>query len=178
MTKHTIPSLLELLFSTFPSGQGVDRAAQMQAYVVALDGHDMRDIETAIWRLIRGEIDWHNGAFAPSAPLLGNVVAKMRDERYRRAKFDRTYATPVALPSPDVERTPESQARVKAMVEGFVKSVAEALSTEDAKRAAGHNDLVKRTHRRFDPDQDGPSLNSRLMGVEFTVGNDAEEQAA
>lgn len=168
-----------MLFSTFPSAHGVEREKQMQAYAVALDGHDLRDIEAAIWRLIRGEIDWHNGQFAPSAPLLGSVVVKMRDERNRRAKLMRTYATPTALPSPDVPpATPESRARVKAMVEGFIKGSAKVMQTEDAARDARHADLVRRTQRRFDPEQNGPSLNSRLMGTEFTVGNDAEEEAA
>lgn len=167
-----------MLFSTFPSGQGVDRAAQLQAYAVALDGHDMRDIETAIWRLIRGEIDWHNGAFAPSAPLLGGVVVKMRDDRLRHEKLMRTYSTPNRLPSPEVApATPESRARVKAMVEGFVKGAAATLRSEDAARDQRHDDMVARTHRRFDPKLDAESVVRRLIGDNYGIGNDAEEAA-
>lgn len=162
------------MFSTFPSAQGVDRATQMKAYAVALDGHDLRDIQTAIWRMIRGEIDWHNGQFAPSAPLLGGVVVKMRDERLRHEKLMRTYSTPTALPSPDVRRpTPEERARVKAMVAGFVEKH-DSKAQDQAKRF----DDWGRLHARFDPAQDGPSLTKRLTGTAFTVGNDAEEEAA
>lgn len=175
MTQHTIPSLLELLFSTFPSAQGVDRAAQMQAYAVALDGHDMRDIEAAIWRLIRGEIEWHNGQFAPSAPLLGGVVVKMRDERLRHDKLMRTYTQP-ALQKPDVPPpTPEEKARAKAALDAFMAQHRAPKMGDEAKKA----EEWSRVHVRFDEPQDAASLTKRLLkDVGYTVGNDAEGEAA
>lgn len=165
------------MFSTYPRSDTTDRKSQVAAYALALEGHDPRDVEAAIRKLMRGEVDWHNAEFPPSAPLLGTVVIACRDERLDREARDRTYRQP-QLRAPDVEPpTPESRARVKAMVDGFVKGATASLRTEDAARDKRHDDMVARTQKRFDGPQDADSLNRRLGGTAFRVGNDAEDEA-
>ncbi len=148
----------------------------MKAYAVALDGHDMRDIEVAIWRLIRGEIDWHNGQYSPSAPLLGGVVVKARNQRLESESRTKRYTIP-SLPKPDVPAaTPEERQRVAARLARFDAEMA-ALDTERPTEASRAEHWSK-VQVRFNPPQDPASLMKRLMGVDYCVGNDAEGEAA
>lgn len=142
-------SLLKLLFATFPPQTG-DLVAMMQAYEMSLSGHDKRDVEAAVNRLVRGEVPEHNPSFAPSASLLGAVVRKCMNDRLdseRRARKP-------ALPPPDVVRTPESRERVRRLAEEAIRKLGGTMRTEDAERDKRMADLTKRTQERFDPPQD------------------------
>ena len=144
---------------------------------MALEGYEHQDIEAAIRKLIRGEVDWHNSEFAPSAPLLGTVVIACRDERLDREQRDRRYSQP-QITARQEEHSPESRARVKAMVDGFVKNTAKLMQTDDAAaHAANHAKLVERTQKRFDPPQYARAVNERLIGRNYGLGNDAEGEA-
>jgi hypothetical protein len=126
-----LPRQFQVLFATFPPPAG-DLAAQLEAYSRAITGHDMRDIDAAIDRFIRGEVDNHNPSFAPSASLVGNTVRKCRDDRLDSERRH----TPPALPPPDIEKSPESRARVKAMTEALIVNLANGRLTDDAKRTS------------------------------------------
>lgn len=165
------------MFSTYPRSDTTDRKSQVAAYALALEGHDPRDVEAAIRKLMRGEVDWHNSEFPPSAPLLGTVVIACRDERLDREQRQRRYNQP-QITARQEEHSPESRARVKAMVDGFVKGTAKLMQTDDAAaHEAGHAKLVEKTQKRFDPPQYARALNERLVGRNYGLGNDAEGEA-
>lgn len=103
-----------MLFATFPAQPG-DLTAQLEAYGIALEGHDRRDIAAAVRRFIRGEVDGHNQSFPPTASKLGGVTRSCMIERLDAERRQRL-KTP-ALPPPDVRKTPEQRARVKAVLE-------------------------------------------------------------
>lgn len=121
MTTQTIPNLLKLLFSTFPPLPSEDGDAQLAAYAVAVNGHDIRDIEQAVHKLIRGEVAGHNPSFAPSAALLGAVIRERMNWRLDAEKR----RNPVLM-KPDIVHTPESRARVKALVEETARRLSAA----------------------------------------------------
>jgi hypothetical protein len=128
----TIPHQLKVLFSTFPPQPG-DLAAQIEAYGIALEGHDPRDIEAAVRRFIRGEVDGHNQSFPPTASKLGGVVRQCLAERLdseHRARM----AQP-QLPPPDIEKTTEGRQRVRALTEKAIKDLSEKMLTPDARRS-------------------------------------------
>lgn len=103
-----------MLFSTFPAPAG-NPDAQRAAYALALKGHEAIDVEAAIMRFIRGEVEWHNKAFAPSASLLGGEVNACRNERLESARR----ARPVPSAPPSVGHSPDSRDRVRALVKQF-----------------------------------------------------------
>lgn len=129
----SIPELLELLFATLPVPKGTgDMRVQIRAYGLALGEFEPRDIEAAILLFLRGKVAWHNGAYAPSAPLLATAVREVRDARLDSERRDRMAERPKALAKPDVPPpSDEERARVKAMVDNFVMGAAKAM------RAAG-----------------------------------------
>jgi hypothetical protein len=150
---------LKLLFSTFPPPPGDNLAAQLEAYAIALDGHDMRDIEAAVTRLIRGEVAGHNQSFAPSAATLGAAVIERRNHRLDIES--RNYVRN-QLPAPTVERTPESRARVAAMMQQAVAGLASELRTPDAEAERRKRAFQSRVFDRFDPPQTDEDVRKRL----------------
>lgn len=144
----TIPDLLKLLFSTFPPASSGDTEAQLAAYAIAIDGHDLRDIEAAVHRFIRGEVAGHNPSFAPTAASLGAAVIERRNHRLDAES--RNYVRN-QLPAPTIERTPESRERVAAKLREGIANLANAMLTEDAEvahRRAAHRSKL---FARFDP---------------------------
>lgn len=103
---------LNKLFSTYPQSQASDEA--MQAYFDAIEPYDIRDIEAAVKALLTGSILDLNPAFAPSAPLVGSVVRQKMNERLEREQRDRNLRP--KLPPPEIEKSPESKARVQAIL--------------------------------------------------------------
>jgi hypothetical protein len=138
-----LPRQLQMLFATVPPRAGDDVSAQLEAYAVAIDGHDLRDIDAAIRRLLRGEVAGHNPSFAPSAALLGKVVGQCMTDRLdseRRARKP-------ALPPPAIERSPESIARVRALTEKAVRQLGRTMRTDDARKASARAGR-RRAHAR------------------------------
>ena len=170
----TIPDLLRVLFSTFPASGG-DNEAQVAAYALALDGHDMRDIETAFRKLIRGEYDWHNRAFAPSSAVLGSAVIQERDARLVSEK--RSQLRTPALPPPDVVKTPEQRARALAMVNQFVAQQTELVEGETSEQTKRRQERYAKVNARFKPDLSEAAVMERLLG--YSTGSpESEEHAA
>lgn len=149
----TIPQLLKLLFSTLPPVSG-DGDAALSAYAIALDGHDLRDIEEAIHKLIRGEFPGHNHSFAPSAPVLGAAVIKCRD---RRVEHERLVTPPKRLPEPVI--SDEERARVSA---GFRALSASMDDLKKPERVAEDREYWKRVNDYFVPDMTPDAMKRRL----------------
>jgi hypothetical protein len=166
----TIPDLLKLLFSTFPPLPSDDTDAQLAAYSIAINGHDMRDIEGAVRNFLAGAAPGHNPAFLPSAPLLGSEVRRVMNLRLDSEARDR--ARRPALPPPLIEHTPESQARVKAKAAELIASLASLSRTDDAAKIKA--DRWAKTNDRFHPDMDQEAMRQRLG---FTVGDQDEDAA-
>jgi len=161
-------SLLKILFATFPPQTG-DLQSMLEAYEMALDGHDEADVETAVRRFIRGEVEDHNANFAPTAAKLGEAV---RAAMNARLDHEHRHRKPV-LPPPDVEKSPESRARVAAMVAGVVERTAEQLRTDDAAKAKSAQ--WAKTNARFMPDQGEDAMHERLG---YSVGDPEDDRDA
>lgn len=149
-------SLLKLLFATFPPQTG-DLQAMLEAYDLALEGHDERDIETAVRRFIRGEVAGHNANFAPTAAKLGEAVRAAMNDRLDHEHRHK----PPPLPPPDIEKTPESRARVAAMVNELIERTAAQNRTDDAAKIKAAQ--WAKTNARFTPDMDPDAMRQRLM---------------
>lgn len=161
----TIPNLLKLLFSSFPPPPTDDADAALASYVLALDGYDLRDIEVAVKRLIRGEVPAHsNKAFAPTSAVLGAAVIEARNKRLESES--RGYVRN-QLPPPTVERTDESRARVLAQMQQFTATNGEAERiAEDARREGW-----AKVNARFDADLAAMPVSDRLKRLGYTTGD-------
>lgn len=146
----------------------------MKVYLEAIEPYEVRDINTAVTNFLTGAAPGHNPAFAPAAPQLAaecRRVLNLRLDHEQRMGLKRP-----RLPPPDVVRSPESQARVKALAERTINDLASVLRTEDAAEARRKSDFVARVHDRFQPDMSDDAVAERLMG--WRVGNDGEGEAA
>lgn len=178
-----IPSLLTVLFSTCPPrmpevGVDPDRhfAAQLEAYGRALASYEIQDIEAAINRFLQGTVPEHNPNFAPSAAMLGVVTKQCRD-----ARLDSEHRAALRhprLPPPDVKRTPESMARVAALMAKTVEDLGAQKRTEDAAADKRRAEQFARTNERFAPDMSMEAQRERLGRAHwYTLGNDDGEAA-
>jgi len=130
----SIPHQLKVLFSTFPQQPG-DLAAQIEAYGIALEGHDPRDIQAAVRRFIRGEVEGHNQSFPPTASKMGGVVRKCMADRLDDEHRERM--SQPQLPPPEIPKSAESRQRVLRKAEETVQRLTDAMLTDDARRARG-----------------------------------------
>lgn len=71
-----------------------------KAYLLAIDGCTLAALQAAVRRFIRGEVDDHNGKFAPTTAELARIV---RYEEFR-AKAEAEHAQRfLSRPEPDPE---------------------------------------------------------------------------
>lgn len=149
---ETIAQALDRLFRTYPQSDrggspedlARDRIERAQVYFEAVEPYETRDIEAAVSAFITGTAPGVNPNFAPPAPA---VAAEVRRQMNLRLDHEARIRKP-ALPPPDIERTPESQARVKARAAELIASLASLSRTDEA--AAAYRDRLNRTNERFD----------------------------
>jgi hypothetical protein len=103
--------LLSMLFEAFPTSGDKTSETTAKAYLLAIDGYSLPALREGIRRLIRGEVEEHNGKFIPTTALLSRVV-KYEEDRIRilaatanRKRLDRARTDNV------VELDPETRAR-------------------------------------------------------------------
>lgn len=103
--------LLSMLFEAFPSSSDKASETTAKAYLMAIEGCTIHGLRNGIRRIIRGEVEEHNGKFVPSTAILARVVA-YEDRRLRlqashdgRKRLERDRADNV------VELDPETRAR-------------------------------------------------------------------
>lgn len=120
-------------------------AAQIEAYGMALEGHDPRDIEVAIRKFIRGEVEGHNQSFPPTASKLGGVVRQCLSDRLDSER--RAESMKPKLPPPMVHKSPESRRRVLEKTKQAVEDLTDKMLTDDARRG--------RRKRGFEAGNDG-----------------------
>lgn len=140
----------------------------MEAYARCVGGYDFRDIEAAVNAFLRGDVPGYNPRFAPTAPQLGTVVRRCRDNRLDSEHRSR----PPALPAPDVVKDDASRERVRALMQGAIENLATSMRTEEAAGAKRKAETLARLDDRFRPDHD-PIATAKRLG--FQVGDpDAE----
>jgi len=149
-----IAAALERLFRTYPQSDRGDagdvtreRVERFKIYVEALGMYDIRDIEAAVQSFLSGSAPGVNAAFLPAAPMVAAETRRLMNLRVDRENLDRRLHP--ALPPPDVERSPESRARVKALIDSAVTNLA-AKSLDDPLER--HRKRIARTNERFDRD--------------------------
>lgn len=123
-------ALISLLLGSFPNFASGDGEAALGAYALVLRQADERDHEPGVMILINGEYPGHDGRFAPTAPQLASAIRMARDKRLERERIGRIHQP--ALPAPDVEHSPESQAKVRAMMAEAVAKLGAGMRTDDA----------------------------------------------
>ena len=103
-----------------------DRVEKAKVYFEAVAPFQAVDIEGAVSAFLTGAAPGHNPAFAPSAPQVG---AETRRQMNLRLDSEARHQRP-KLPAPEINRSPESIARVQALVRGL----ADRQRTDDARR--------------------------------------------
>lgn len=118
-------------------------AAQIEAYGMALDGHDVRDIESAVRRFIRGEVAGHNPTFCPSAAKVGATVRQCMAERLDSENRERMKRP--QLPPPDIEKTPAERKRVKDLVASTIAKLSDKSLPDRRSRGVmdGHDERFR-----------------------------------
>lgn len=118
------------LLAPFPPQSGGDAKTIIAAYLKAVEPVPDRFVGEAAGRLLAGDVQRNNAAFAPSPTELAleakRLWHKALDEDKRRVELR---AQLEALPEP--EKTPESRARVKALVDQFVGNAAANMQMDD-----------------------------------------------
>ena len=172
-----IATALERLFRTYQQpGAGEealrDRIERAKVYFDAVAPYEIVDIEQAVANFLSGSAPGINPSFQPPAPAVG---AECRRCMNLRLDSEHRMRQP-ALPPPDLEKSPESRARVKAKVAELISRLADDQRTEDAAAAKRRADMQKRVDERFAPD---PSPGATLQRLGFEVGDrDGHEDAA
>lgn len=154
------------LFRTYRFVEADEADEMLRVYFEAVTDYETQDIEAGVADMLAGRVDGFNPSFLPPAPLVGKAV---RDAMNRRLDSEaRRRASQPKLPPPDVEKSPESQARVLAIVADIAAkwSVSEELRSDSA--------MLKRAAERHD-EYFQPTLNYRTGDPEGNI--DAGEAA-
>ncbi len=155
-----VAKALERLFSTYPqfgrSDDPADRVKAASVYFEALATYEAQDIEGAVANLLSGRAPGVNAAFPPPAPVVAAETRRVMN--LRLDALSRRYAPRNQLPAPTIERTDESRANVKAMVEAVVAVDTEAQRIAEEARREGW----AKVNARFDADLTSDTMLERL----------------
>jgi hypothetical protein len=106
----------------WPSQATDDGDELLRAYLFVADDYPADDVEAAVDLMVKGIAPGINPGFRPKPSEFGAECRRQMNLRLDREARERAFRP--KLPPPDVERTPESQARVRAMVEAVVGKLA------------------------------------------------------
>lgn len=159
------------LLSAYPPGSNPDPEQALRNYLLAVEDYPWPDVTAAVDAFIKGSAPGVNASFLPPASAVGAECRRQMNLRLDREARDK--AMRPKLPPPDVERTVESQARVRGMVAQLVERTAEQTRSSDATKRK--NALWQRTNERFNPSADEAEMKRRLG---YEVGGWEEDQAA
>ena len=105
-----------MLLAAFPASKN-DPLLTARAYLTALDGADIRDVQSTVTGFLSGKIERDNHEFAPSAATLAKEVQRAKDERMA-AEWSARNAISHSKPDDDwTEPTDEQKANVADMAE-------------------------------------------------------------
>lgn len=166
---------IDRLISAFRTAGNADDPEQaLRNYLLAVEVWELEDVTAAVNAFIAGNVPGVHRGFMPTSAELGGECRRqlgLRMESTHRERMRRPQ-----LPPPDIEKSPESRARVKAQVAQLISKLADDHRTEDAAAAKRKADMQKRHDERFAPD---PSSGATLQRLGFDVGDhDGEVDAA
>lgn len=92
----------------------------MRRYIEVAGGFDADLVERGVDLLMNGAIPGYEGRFAPTPPQLGTACRRAAEQRAHQ-RYIEDFSAP-RLPAPMIEKTPEQQARARALVDQFVAS--------------------------------------------------------
>lgn len=118
-----IAEALDRLFRTYqqsdrnadPGELARERIGKAKVYLEAVAIYEARDVEAGVDSLLNGSFPGHNPSFVPPAPVVGSATRRAMEfwlDSERRANLGHP-----RLPPPDIEKSPESRARVRAAVD-------------------------------------------------------------
>jgi hypothetical protein len=163
-----IATALEAVFRTYQQPDRGDedtiareRIERARVYFEALELYDIRDIEAACRSILTGSAPGINPSFIPPAPAVAAECRRQCNLRCESEARDRAFRP--KLPPPDIVRTPESQARVRDLVQRTVNGL---KGPEDEDPEARHRRRMAKANAYFE-DEAG-----------FTVGDPEGEADA
>jgi len=155
---EVVAAAFQRLFRTYRFVEPAEADEMLRVYFEALSDYETQDIEAGIRDMLSGRVDGFNPSFLPPAPL---VAKSVRAAMMTRLDSEARTRLP-ALPPPDIEKTPESRARVKAMVDELIAKLAPGESFNPKgktmqDRLAEHDAYFQPTlnYRTGDPDAEG-----------------------
>jgi hypothetical protein len=146
---QTVTQAFQRLFATCPLPSAMnDPREALRAYLEACEGFDTDTITHAIMNFRSGLVEGHNASFAPPEPLFSRELRSVLNTRLKWDNLDR--ALQLQIEARDAaerfdtdEKTVENRARVKALVDGTVKSL-KVADPEDAARDERVKNLILR----------------------------------
>lgn len=118
----------------------------MRAYLLAVEDYPADDVEAAVAMLIKGTAPGINPSFRPKPSEVGAECRRQMNLRLDHEARERAYRP--KLPPPDIERTPESQARVRELMERTVKGFkAQSVDDDPVER---HRRVIARSNQYWD----------------------------
>ena len=136
------------LLASWPSATG-EGEEQLRSYLLAVDDYTAGDVTAAVDALIKGIAPGVNQSFLPPPAVVGGECRRQMGLRHRSEDLEKRYRP--ALPSPDIERTPESQSRVRELMERTIGGL--KRMTEDDDHVERHRSVLRTTNEYFDAER-------------------------
>ncbi len=134
------------LLAGYPPGNWIDPEEALRGYLLAVEDYPADDVTAAVDSLIKGVAPGVNPGFLPPPAVVGSECHRQNHLRAEREARDR--ALRPRLPPPDIERTAESQARVRALMERTVNGLRAQSTDEDP--VERHRRVVARANQYWD----------------------------
>lgn len=159
------------ILALWPSQAADDGDELVRGYLLATEDYPACDVEAAVDMLVKGIAPGVNPSFRPKPSELGSESHRQNHVRCDREARDKRLRP--ALPPPDIEHTPESRARMKAILEAGLAKLHEATAPEDKAAAERSKAQLDKVNAMFQPDMSEAAMRKRLG---FSVG-DPEDAA-
>lgn len=151
-----------------------ERMEQAAAYFEAVSIYEIGDIEAAVTAMCNGSAHGFNPAYQPPAPVVAAECRRQMGLRLRSEELDRMHRP--QLPPPDIQRTPEAQARVRELMQTTVRGLGGDPDEEAKALDAAAKARWAKVNQHFAPPQDEREMAARLG---YVVGDaDGEADAA
>ena len=135
------------ILTLWPSQAADEGDDLVRAYLLAVEDYAADDVTRAVDTMVKGTAPGLNPGFRPKPSEVGAECRRQLNLRLDGERRERMFRP--ALPPPDVERSPESQARVKALIDGAVANLAAKSLDDPVER---HRKRIAKTNERFDRD--------------------------